>query len=118
MPNLSPNLSFNLPIVSGDFEVWGGFLNDNWTFLDTYLLPDDAACPFLPLTGGTLTGGLTITGNNQPLTLIDSNAPTDQGKWRVFSSNSGLIIEALLDDDTPTDNYTVVSRYAGTTHQC
>ena len=39
MPTLTPNYSFNLPLVNNatDADLWGGFLNANWTSLDTLL---------------------------------------------------------------------------------
>jgi hypothetical protein len=30
----TPNYNYNLPIVGGDFELWGGMLNTNWTEID------------------------------------------------------------------------------------
>lgn len=40
MPNLTPNYSFNLPLVNNatDADLWGGQLNSNWSSLDTLLL--------------------------------------------------------------------------------
>ena len=39
MPNLTPNFSFNLPLVNNaiDADLWGGYLNSNWSGLDTSL---------------------------------------------------------------------------------
>lgn len=39
MPNLTPNFSFNLPLVNNavDADLWGGQLNANWTKTDTEL---------------------------------------------------------------------------------
>ena len=40
MPNLTPNFDFNLPLVnnSTDSDLWGGYLNSNFTSIDTLLL--------------------------------------------------------------------------------
>jgi microcystin-dependent protein len=37
MPTPTTNYSFNIPTVGADDELWGGFLNTNWTALDTLL---------------------------------------------------------------------------------
>lgn len=39
MPNLTPNYSFNLPLVGDptDEDLWGGYLNANWSSIDTIL---------------------------------------------------------------------------------
>ena len=37
MPASTTNYSWNLPTVGGDEDAWGGFLNTNWTNLDTLL---------------------------------------------------------------------------------
>lgn len=37
MATPTTNFSFQLPAVGGDADDWGGFLNGNWTSLDTIL---------------------------------------------------------------------------------
>lgn len=39
MPNLTTNYSFNLPLVNDatDQDLWGGYLNANWSSIDTLL---------------------------------------------------------------------------------
>lgn len=37
MPTLTTNYEFQLPVEGADDDVWGGFLNANWTALDTRL---------------------------------------------------------------------------------
>jgi hypothetical protein len=37
MPTPTTNYSFSIPTVGADDELWGGFLNANWTALDTLL---------------------------------------------------------------------------------
>jgi hypothetical protein len=37
MPASTTNYSWNLPTVGGDEDAWGGYLNSNWTNLDTLL---------------------------------------------------------------------------------
>lgn len=48
MPNLTPNYSFNLPLVNNatDADLWGGQLNSNWSSIDTTLKTvNNAICP-------------------------------------------------------------------------
>jgi hypothetical protein len=37
MPTTTTNYSWNKPVVGGDEDAWGGFLNGNWDALDTLL---------------------------------------------------------------------------------
>ena len=37
MPTTTTNYSFNKPVVGGDEDAWGGYLNGNWDTLDTLL---------------------------------------------------------------------------------
>jgi hypothetical protein len=37
MPTTTTNYSFNKPVVGGDEDDWGGYLNGNWDTLDTLL---------------------------------------------------------------------------------
>lgn len=38
MATQTPNFSFDLPVVGADDDIWGGFLNGNWSSLDDLLL--------------------------------------------------------------------------------
>jgi len=57
----TPIHGFDLPTIGGDVDIWGDFLNTNWSDLDT-LLAIDATATFLPVTGGTMTGQITLVG--------------------------------------------------------
>ena len=57
----TPNYSFNLPAIGGNQDSWGNLLNANWTAADSVI--HNLASGYLPLTGGTLNGGLTVNGN-------------------------------------------------------
>jgi hypothetical protein len=37
MPTTTTNYSWNKPVVGGDEDAWGGYLNGNWDALDTLL---------------------------------------------------------------------------------
>lgn len=54
MPASTTNYSWNLPTVGGDEDSWGGYLNSNWTALDTLLGGTDAT-EFAILDGATVT---------------------------------------------------------------
>ena len=54
MPGSTTNYSWNLPTVGGDEDAWGGYLNNNWSDLDT-LLGGTNAIEFAILDGATVT---------------------------------------------------------------
>lgn len=54
MPTTTTNYSWNKPIVGGDEDAWGGFLNGNWDALDT-LLGGVTNTEFQILDGATVT---------------------------------------------------------------
>ena len=54
MPASTTNYSWNLPTVGGDEDAWGGYLNTNWTSLDT-LLGGVTNTEFEILDGATVT---------------------------------------------------------------
>lgn len=73
MPASTPNYSFSLPTVGGDTDVWGGFLNQNWSTLDDLLsgtttvdgivmINADGTFTELNASSGTLTG-MTISSS-------------------------------------------------------
>jgi hypothetical protein len=57
----TPNYGFGLPTIGGNQDSWGNVLNANWSSLDT-LLHNAASTAFLPLTGGTISGSLSVHG--------------------------------------------------------
>jgi len=70
----TPNLGLKLPITGADDDMWGTHWNDNATVIDT-VFGGAASGPFLPLSGGTIDGDLTVNGhlhtvstNTQPIT--------------------------------------------------
>jgi hypothetical protein len=60
--DLTPRLGLFKPDPGADIDVWGDELNQNTDILDNALLADQAAALYLPLSGGTLTGLLTLAG--------------------------------------------------------
>jgi len=59
----TPNLQLYLPIYDMDDGQWGTHINWNTQLLDG-LFPGGPANSYLPLTGGTLTGQLTINASS------------------------------------------------------
>jgi hypothetical protein len=64
----TPNYNFALPTISGDQNTWGNKLNSNWSSLDTLIhnlvvQAGGSGSTSLPLTGGTLTGPLTVNSS-------------------------------------------------------
>ena len=86
---LTPNLGLYKPIYDKDDGQWGVHLNGNADKLDTALGTGTGGM-FLPLTGGTLTGPLTLVGNaTQPLhsvPLQQLNAATAGGPFLPLSN--------------------------------
>jgi hypothetical protein len=54
MPTTTTNYSWNKPVVGGDEDAWGGYLNGNWDALDT-LLGGVTNTEFAILDGATVT---------------------------------------------------------------
>lgn len=54
MPNVTPNYGFYLPLVNNatDQDLWGGYLNDNFSELDTLIKAVQDAIPPLPIGSG------------------------------------------------------------------
>jgi len=64
MPVLTPRLGLSKPVIDGDDDVWGDFLNDNADILDAQVMrPADVAALYLPLAGGSMTGSLLLKAN-------------------------------------------------------
>jgi hypothetical protein len=64
----TPNLGLYKPTYDADAEQWGHHLNSNADILDNAVGTGGGGGDFLPLSGGTLTGALTITSGNLALT--------------------------------------------------
>jgi len=55
MPNLTATYEFNLPIVGGDNNTWGGFLNSNWEKVDD-LFDGSVSVDGIDIIGGAING--------------------------------------------------------------
>jgi microcystin-dependent protein len=62
MPTPTTNYSFSLPTVGADDELWGGFLNANWTALDTLLFSGSIGANAATATRWATARNLTING--------------------------------------------------------
>jgi hypothetical protein len=70
----TPNYNLRKPTVGADNDLWGGDWNTNADIIDTQIKARaDAIAGMLPLTGGTLTGPLTLP------TLTTTGNPTNLG---------------------------------------
>ena len=56
----TPNYGFALPTIGGNQDSWGNLLNANWTAADSVI--HTLASGYLPLTGGGISGSLTVAG--------------------------------------------------------
>lgn len=57
----TPNYGFALPAIGGNQDTWGNLLNANWVAADSAI--HGLATGYLPLTGGGISGSLTVAGN-------------------------------------------------------
>jgi hypothetical protein len=60
MPNTTTSYSFNKPVVGGDDNTWGGYLNSNWDSVDN-LLDGTSTVTGMSITNAALTTP-TLTG--------------------------------------------------------
>ena len=64
MATFTTNYNFGLPIVGGDKNAWGQFLNANWVAIDTLLkTASDTSAAALPRAGGTMTGQIVLSAD-------------------------------------------------------
>lgn len=86
------------PQVGGDPDTWGGLLNTNFDTIDSQLYT--ASTYALPLTGGSLTGGVTITTTGAGGLTVASNSTNSTSlniqntaasgrNWALGSSGGG-----------------------------
>jgi hypothetical protein len=59
----TPNLGLYKPVYDQDAEAWGTHLNANADVLDGALATSGASAKFLPLSGGTMLGSLTLAAD-------------------------------------------------------
>lgn len=83
----TPNLGLYKPNILADGDQWGNHWNSNADKLDT-ALGSSAAGPFLPLSGGTVTGSVTI-GSAQPNALAFSGG-SGQATIAGTGTNGGI----------------------------
>ncbi len=102
MPASTTNYSWNLPTVGGDEDAWGGFLNTNWTNLDT-LLGGVTNAEFEILDGATVT---TAEINYSDLATLGTTAAS-----KVFTADANnftKITGAVANEEaTLTDGSTI-----------
>jgi hypothetical protein len=110
MPNYTANFNFSLPLVADpiDADLWGGFLNSNWTALDTAL--DDAGV--LPA------GGFAAPADSVNTAAIQDSAVTkakieDVANMKLLGNVSGSTaapeeVSILDEDDMASDSATAV----------
>lgn len=71
------NYGWTLPVVYGDTDAWGTFLNTNFTGIDTQVKATDTiAQAALPKAGGTMSGAIAM-GTNKITGLGAATAATD-----------------------------------------
>jgi hypothetical protein len=83
----TPNLGLFKPTYNADAENWGFHLNSNSDILDGALA---GGGPFLPLTGGTVTGPVTFSGGLNVKNLPTS--PTGLISGDIWSNGGALCV--------------------------
>jgi microcystin-dependent protein len=86
MPTPTTNYAFSLPTVGADDELWGGFLNANWTALDTLLFSGSIGANAATATKWETARDLTINGVTQS---VDGTA---NAAWTIPTFPTGGII--------------------------
>ena len=99
----TPNLGLIKPTPNADGDLWGGHLNQNADTLDA-VLSTTTGGKFLPLSGGTLTGPLTLAANAtlalQAVTLQQLNSAVGVGPFLPLTG--GTVTGTLTLTGTPT----------------
>lgn len=86
MPTSTPNYDFQLPTEGADTDLWGGFLNGNWSSLDTLLksLQDEVntlrAQTIIPV------GGLYFSSSD-----TNPAATLGYGTWAAFAEGRAIV---------------------------
>lgn len=100
MPTTTTNYSWNKPVVGGDEDTWGGFLNGNWDALDT-LLGGVSQTEFAILDGATVTtaelnilDGATVTTTE--LNYLDGVTSNVQTQLNSAASTGKAIAMAIV----------------------
>ena len=127
MPASTTNYSWNLPTVGGDEDAWGGYLNSNWSALDT-LLGGTNATEFAILDGATLSTtelnlltGVTwslanynaLTASVTELNYTDGVTSAIQTQLDAKEAADAEILKADTDDNL-TAGYTATAADDGT----
>jgi hypothetical protein len=100
MPASTTNYSWNLPTVGGDEDAWGGFLNTNWTNLDT-LLGGVTNTEFEILDGATVTTAELnildgVTATTAELNFVDGVTSNIQTQLNSAASTGKAIAMAIV----------------------
>ena len=82
----TPNYGFSLPAIGGNQDSWGNLLNANWTAADSVI--HGLASGYLPLSGGTMSGGITIAPASG-YAFLTLNKPTGANANQIEGATAG-----------------------------
>jgi hypothetical protein len=111
MPTTTTTFSFNKPVVGGDEDAWGGYLNGNWDSVDDLL---DGTTPVQPnLTAGSWqVGGVTITATGAEINYLDvTTLGTTEASKAVTADANGVVTF----DNGVSEEYTAVTSSSNAT---
>lgn len=112
-------LGFELPTVGGDSNLWGNFLNDNWTLADTLITTNQtditnlqtSLSNYLPLDGSQpMTGDLVLTEPSPTVLFTEGDQGVDLKQWAVFSLSSSFRMQPRSDAGTGLEGYLQLNR--------
>ena len=106
MPTTTTNYSFNKPVVGGDEDAWGGYLNGNWDTLDTLL-------------GGVTTAELSIldgaTVTTAELNILDGVTATT-AELNALDGISASVVELNYTDGVTSNIQTQLDAKVGSSY--
>jgi hypothetical protein len=86
----TPNYGFTLPSIGASQDTWGNKLNANWAEADSVIY--SLASGYLPISGGTLSGGLVISpASGTALLNLNKPAGTVTNSADIYGTTAGTL---------------------------
>ena len=95
MPTTTTTYSFQKPVVGGDEDLWGGYLNSNWDKADDLLDGTTAIAPNLT-EGSWKIGGTAIVATAAEINYLDGVTSNVQTQLNSAASTGKAIAMAIV----------------------